>query len=58
LGPTSEWDTAAGQAVLENAGGAVLDWEGLPLRYNRRETLLNPHFMAVGDPQFDWRRLV
>lgn len=58
LGPTSEWDTAAGQAVLENAGGAVLDLAGLPLRYNQRETLLNPHFMAVGDPQFAWRHLV
>lgn len=58
LGPTCEWDTAAGQAVLEGAGGAVLDLQGLPLRYNRRETLLNPHFMAVGDPQFAWRHLV
>lgn len=58
LGPTSEWDTAAGQAVVENAGGAVFDLQGLPLRYNRRETLLNPNFIAVGDPQFAWRSLV
>lgn len=58
LGPTSEWDTAAGQAVLENAGGAVLNLQGLPLRYNQRETLLNPNFVALGDPQFSWRHLV
>ena len=50
FGPTSEWDTAAGQAILEAAGGAVLDARGRPLRYNRRETLLNGDFLALGDP--------
>ncbi|MDQ2971931.1 MAG: 3'(2'),5'-bisphosphate nucleotidase CysQ, partial [Pseudomonadota bacterium] len=54
LGPTSEWDTAAAQCVLEQAGGAVLDLSGAPLRYNWRESLLNPEFMAVGDPSVDW----
>lgn len=54
LGPTSEWDTAAGQCVLEQAGGAVLDFSGRPFRYNTRESLLNPDFMAVGDPEADW----
>jgi len=49
FGPTSEWDTAAGQAILEAAGGAVLDPRGRPLRYNQRDTLLNGDFMAVGD---------
>ena len=58
LAPTSEWDTAAGQAVLEAAGGAVLNLQGEPLTYNRRDTLLNPEFMAMGDPQFPWRALV
>ena len=58
LGPTSEWDTAAAQCVLEEAGGAVIDLEGHPLRYNRKESLLNPEFIACGDPGQDWTRLL
>lgn len=54
LGPTSEWDTAAAQCVLEQAGGAVLDLSGNPLRYNTRDSLLNPEFIAVGDPSVEW----
>ncbi len=54
LGLTSEWDTAAGQCVLEQAGGAVLDLHGQPFRYNRGESLLNPEFVAVGDRDADW----
>lgn len=54
LGPTSEWDTAAAQCVLEEAGGAVLDLSGQPFRYNRGESLLNPEFVAVGDGAIDW----
>ena len=50
FGPTSEWDTAAGQAILEAAGGAVLDPQGRPFRYNQRDTLLNGDFVAMGDP--------
>ncbi len=48
--PCCEWDTAAGQALLEAAGGALLGLDGLPLRYNCRDTLLNPDFYAVADP--------
>jgi 3'(2'), 5'-bisphosphate nucleotidase len=55
LGPTSEWDTAAAQCVLEEAGGAVLDLHGEAFRYNRGESLLNPEFIAVGDRAIDWR---
>jgi 3'(2'), 5'-bisphosphate nucleotidase len=47
LGPTMEWDTAAGQAVLEGAGGAVLTWDGAPLAYNKPD-LRNPGFLARG----------
>jgi 3'(2'), 5'-bisphosphate nucleotidase len=54
-GATSEWDTAAAQAVLEEAGGAVLDLTGEPLRYNGRDSLLNPEFIAVGDASVDWK---
>ncbi len=58
LGPTSEWDTAAAQAVVEAAGGAVTTLDGEPLRYNARDTLLNPHFLASGDPSREWHRLL
>lgn len=58
LGPTSEWDTAAGQCVLEQAGGAVLDFSGRPLRYNTRDSLLNPDFFAVGERGADWSALL
>ncbi|MDR2013779.1 MAG: 3'(2'),5'-bisphosphate nucleotidase CysQ [Rhodanobacter sp.] len=58
LGPTSEWDTAAGQCVLEQAGGGVFDFDGQPLRYNARESLLNPDFFAVGDRAADWSALM
>lgn len=48
FGPTSEWDTAAAQCVVEEAGGQILDTQLQPLRYNCREGLLNPHFLVVG----------
>ncbi|HKE95654.1 MAG TPA: 3'(2'),5'-bisphosphate nucleotidase CysQ [Povalibacter sp.] len=54
FGPTSEWDTAAAHAVLEAAGGSVIDVQGNPLRYNRKAELLNPHFLAFGDRTRDW----
>jgi 3'(2'), 5'-bisphosphate nucleotidase len=45
--PTMEWDTAAGQAVVEAAGFAMLHNETrLPLEYNK-EDLLNPHFIVL-----------
>ena len=48
-GPTSEWDIAAGQAVLEAAGGAVLTADGAPLGYGKAGAkFLNPPFTAVG----------
>ncbi len=49
--PTSEWDTAAGQAILEAAGGAVLTLDGKPLRYGRGGDLLNPFFIAAASPE-------
>lgn len=54
LKPTCEWDTAAGQAVLEAAGGTVVQLDGTPLRYNGRESLVNPYFIASGDPARDY----
>lgn len=58
LGDTFEWDTAAGQAVLEAAGGGVVDLSGRPLRYNERDSLRNPHFLACGDMTREWWRLL
>jgi 3'(2'), 5'-bisphosphate nucleotidase len=54
LGPTSEWDTAAAQAILECAGGSMIDLEGQPVAYNSKEGLLNPSFLAIGDAARDW----
>jgi 3'(2'), 5'-bisphosphate nucleotidase len=47
LSPTSQWDTAAAQAVLECAGGAVLDPQGKDLRYGPGRPVLNPFFIAL-----------
>ncbi|HEX3604033.1 MAG TPA: 3'(2'),5'-bisphosphate nucleotidase CysQ [Steroidobacteraceae bacterium] len=49
FGPTSEWDTAAGQAVLEAAGGHVTRMDGHRLRYNCRESVINGDFVAFSD---------
>lgn len=63
LAPTSEWDTAAAQAVLEAAGGAVIEAEPFghgeyqPLCYNTGVAIINPKFYALGDSQFDWLAL-
>ena len=59
FGPTSEWDTAAAQAIVETAGGRVVSAEtGESLRYNTRESLLNPYFIVYGDASCDWLRHV
>ena len=53
--PTSEWDTAAGQAIVEAAGGVVLNLDGSPFRYNTKDSLLNPHFIALANVDLPWR---
>ena len=54
LGLTSEWDTAAAQAVVVAAGGFVMTLAGVPLTYNSKPELLNPHFVVYADPTRDW----
>lgn len=54
LGPTSEWDTAAAQCIVEEAGGVIVAVNGEKLSYNGKESLLNPWFFVSGDPSFDW----
>ncbi|MBR9922753.1 MAG: 3'(2'),5'-bisphosphate nucleotidase CysQ [Bacteroidetes bacterium] len=49
LAPTMEWDTAAAQVVLEEAGGKVMQWDAdMPVLYNK-ENMLNPWFIAYGN---------
>ena len=49
LGFISEWDTAAGQCIVEEAGGKVIDLNGDRLSHNMKESLKNPYFLAIGN---------
>ena len=51
IGPTSEWDIAAGEAVLCAAGGAMGVFGAGELAYNKADSILNPFFWAAGDPE-------
>ena len=55
LGLTSEWDTAAAQCIVEEAGGQVIAVGGERLAYNTKKSLLNPYFLVFGDAKRDWR---
>ncbi|MDW1853627.1 3'(2'),5'-bisphosphate nucleotidase CysQ [Vibrio sp. Vb0888] len=54
LGPTGEWDTAATQCIVEEAGGRILSTHLEPVSYNERETLENPNFIVLGDTNLPW----
>ncbi|MFA0055480.1 3'(2'),5'-bisphosphate nucleotidase CysQ [Vibrio echinoideorum] len=58
LGPTGEWDTAATQCIVEEAGGRILNTQLEPLSYNERETLENPNFIALGDADLPWSEIL
>lgn len=58
LAPTCEWDTAAAHAVVEAAGGQVLNPDFETLMYNQKESLLNPFFYVIGDQSLDWANLL
>ncbi|MFT3741478.1 MAG: 3'(2'),5'-bisphosphate nucleotidase CysQ [Gammaproteobacteria bacterium] len=60
FGETYEWDTAAGQCILEQVGGGIFDLQGKALRYNTQASFINPHFIAIRDkqrlyPRLPWR---
>lgn len=55
LGPTSEWDTAAVQGVVEGAGGLLLNPEGERFAYNFKKHLLNSDFLVIGDASIHWK---
>ncbi len=54
FGPTGEWDTAAAQIIVEEAGGRLTNTQMQPLLYNARPTLINPDFFVAGDPHHNW----
>jgi 3'(2'), 5'-bisphosphate nucleotidase len=58
LALTSEWDTAAAQAVVEAAGGKVIDIHHNVMRYNTKDDILNPFFFVIGDTGYDWESLL
>ncbi|MDH2997649.1 3'(2'),5'-bisphosphate nucleotidase CysQ [Pasteurellaceae bacterium LFhippo2] len=57
LGDTGEWDTAAAEVLLAETGGKIFDIDFQPLTYNQRETLINPHFVMVGNKDIDWQAI-
>ena len=57
LGPTSLWDTAAAQCIVEQAGGQVIELTGKPLRYHDVAETLNPFFIAHGRCNINWTAL-
>lgn len=57
LGNTGEWDTAAAEVILAEMGGAIFDKQFRPLTYNQRESLINPHFVMVGQAQQPWQKI-
>ncbi len=62
FGRTYEWDTAASQCIVEQAGGRLTDLQSRPLRYNEEESLENPPFLVTAYDNLRWceqlRRLV
>lgn len=58
LSSTSEWDNAAGQCILEEAGGSIFNFKADPLRYNCSGTMEQGKFIAVGADSPAWQRLL
>lgn len=50
FGPTCEWDTAAAQCIVEEAGGFLTDFDLKPLLYNQHNSIINRDFLVFGDP--------
>jgi 3'(2'), 5'-bisphosphate nucleotidase len=50
FGPMMEWDTAAGHAVVEQAGGVVTTWEGRPVQYNTESLKHNGMIVCATEP--------
>ena len=57
FGPTWEWDTAAAQCIVEQAGGHITNLDFKALSYNK-ESLLNPSFIAFGGDSSRWKSII
>ncbi len=57
VGPTGEWDTAAAEVIVGEAGGHIVAENFEPLSYNRKDDLGNPNFIILGDPQVTWKQI-
>lgn len=57
VGPTGEWDTAAAEVIVGEAGGCIVSENFEPLTYNREADLGNPNFIILGDPAVAWRQV-
>ncbi|MDX1706157.1 3'(2'),5'-bisphosphate nucleotidase CysQ [Pseudidiomarina sp.] len=55
VGPTGEWDTAAAEVIVGEAGGSIASEYFAPLTYNQEPNLGNPNFIIMGDPAVNWR---
>ena len=55
FGNVSEWDIAAGHALIKAVGGDLLNMQYEPINYRSKPQLIVPGFYAVGDTSFDWR---
>jgi 3'(2'), 5'-bisphosphate nucleotidase len=58
VGVTGEWDTGASQCILEEAGGTIINSEFNPMTYNKRESLLNPDFLSLGNQNIHWKNVI
>lgn len=58
FGPTSEWDSAAAQCIVEESGAIVVDTNFKTLEYNTKESLLNPSFLVIADKEFNWSQFL
>ncbi len=58
FGPTSEWDSAAAQCIVEESGAIVVDMNFNTLEYNTKESLLNPSFLVIADNDFSWEQYI
>ncbi|CAB1274708.1 3'(2'),5'-bisphosphate nucleotidase CysQ [Candidatus Nitrosacidococcus tergens] len=58
FGLTSEWDTGAAQCIVEESGGSVIDLKGEVLRYNTKDSLLNPYFLTVATDSNYWQQFI
>jgi 3'(2'), 5'-bisphosphate nucleotidase len=56
FGPTSEWDSGAAQCIVEESGAVVVDTNFHTLKYNTKESLLNPSFLVIADKDFNWNK--